>query len=171
MVVKNGKKEKGGSVNGGVSFLQKSYMTAVLLGIIVVLLICIIVLLVLLPSRRQGQNTDSKTDLNQNITEYAQEQKQQDIMSTDAASDAIVVKPSEDDQEKQELSDQAEEEDIQTEPVAQDNDKTAIVVDVEDENDISYTKEYILNEALPYFEDNNQDAIWDLAHLKRGWNN
>ena len=162
-----GKKEKGGSVNGGVSFLQKSYMTAVLLGIIVVLLICIIVLLVLLPSRRQSQNTDSKTDLNQNITEYAQEQKQQDIMSKDAASDAIVVKPSEDDQEKQELSDQAEEEDIQTEPVAQDNDKTAIVVDVEDENDISYTKEYILNEALPYFEDNNQDAIWDLAHLKR----
>ena len=40
-----GKTEKCGSVNGGVSFLQKPYMTAVLLGIIVVLLICIIVLL------------------------------------------------------------------------------------------------------------------------------
>lgn len=163
----SGKTEKGGGVNGAASFLQKPYMTAVLLGIIVVLLICIIVLLVLLPARRQSQNTNSKTDLNQNITEYAQEQKQQDIMSTDAASDAIVVKPSGDDQEKQELSDPVEEDDVPTEPVAQDNDKTAIVVDVEDENDISYTKEFILNEAFPYFENNDQDAIWDLAHLKR----
>ena len=41
------------------------------------------------------------------------------------------------------------------------------MVDVEDESDVSYSKEYILNEALPYFQDNNQDAIWDLAHLKR----
>ena len=52
-------------------------------------------------------------------------------------------------------------------PEAADSDKTAVVVDIEDENDEAYTKEFILNEALPYFADNNQDAIWDLAHLKR----
>ena len=28
-------------------------------------------------------------------------------------------------------------------------------------------KEFILKEAYPYFADNKQDAIWDLAHLKR----
>ena len=38
----SGKTEKGGSVNGGVSFLQKPYMTVVLLGIIVVLWIILI---------------------------------------------------------------------------------------------------------------------------------
>ncbi len=41
------------------------------------------------------------------------------------------------------------------------------MVDVEDENDEAYTKEFILKEAYPYFADNKQDAIWDLAHLKR----
>lgn len=149
---------------GGISaVLQKPYMTAVLLGVIVVLLACIIVLLILMPARRQG-SADSGTDLNQSITEYAQEQKQQD-MSVDTTANAIVVSPS----EEQEVSDKDKEEntDAETEPAAEDDDKTAIVVDVEDESDVSYTKEYILNEALPYFADNNQDAIWDLAHLKR----
>lgn len=149
---------------GGISaVLQKPYMTAVLLGVIVVLLACIIVLLILMPARRQG-SADSGTDLNQSITEYAQEQKQQD-MSVDTTANAIVVSPS----EEQEVSDKDKEEntDVETEPAAEDDDKTAIVVDVEDESDVSYTKEYILNEALPYFADNNQDAIWDLAHLKR----
>lgn len=150
---------------GGISaVLQKPYMTAVLLGVIVVLLACIIVLLILMPARRQTGRADSGTDLNQSITEYAQEQKQQD-MSVDTTANAIVVSPS----EEQEVSDKDKEEntDVETEPAAEDDDKTAIVVDVEDESDVSYTKEYILNEALPYFADNNQDAIWDLAHLKR----
>ena len=40
-------------------------------------------------------------------------------------------------------------------------DKTAIIVDIEDENDVSYTKEFIMNEMMPYFADNNLDAIWD----------
>lgn len=154
----NGKEEPGGIAG----LLQKPYMTAVLMGIIVVLLACIIVLLVMMPSRRQNEQRDSAAELNQSITEYAQEQKQQDIM-VDTSADAIVVTPS----EEQEVPDKEETTEKETEPTAKDNDKTAIVVDVEDENDISYTKEYILNEALPYFADNNQDAIWDLAHLKR----
>ena len=41
------------------------------------------------------------------------------------------------------------------------------MVDIEDENDEAYTKEFILKEAYPYFAENKQDAIWDLAHLKR----
>ena len=41
------------------------------------------------------------------------------------------------------------------------------VVDIEDENDEAYTKDFILNEAYPIFADNRQDAMWDLAHLKR----
>lgn len=159
--------ENDGKVNDVANFLQKPYMTAVLLGIIVILLICIIVLLVLLPARRKNANTDSKADLNQNITEYAQEQKQQDIMSTDASSDAIVTKPSGEEKDKDSAETEKEEKNAEEEQTAKDDDKTAIVVDIEDENDVSYTKEYILKEALPYFESNNQNAIWDLAHLKR----
>ena len=60
-----------------------------------------------------------------------------------------------------------EEPEEEDELVSADNEKTAIVVDIEDENDEAYTKEYILKEAYPFFADNNQDAIWDLAHLKR----
>lgn len=156
-------KETDHKLNGVSILLQKPYMTAVLLGIIVVLLVCIIVMLILMPSRRYTDREDSGVDLNQSITEYAQEQKEQDNMRVDTASDAIVAVPS----KEQEVSDQETGEEAETEPVAEDSDKTAIVVDVEDENDVSYTKEYILNEALPYFADNNQDAIWDLAHLKR----
>lgn len=159
--------EKDGKVNDVANFLQKPYMTAVLLGIIVILLICIIVLLVLLPARRQNTKTDTKADLNQNITEYAQEQKQQDIMSTDASSDAIVTKPSGEEKDKDSAETEKEEKNAEEEQEAKDDDRTAIVVDIEDENDVSYTKEYILKEALPYFESNDQNAIWDLAHLKR----
>lgn len=154
----NGKDEPGGIAG----LLQKPYMTAVLMSVIVVLLICIIVLLVMMPSRKQTEQKDSAEELNQSITEYAQEQKQQDIM-VDTTADAIVVTPS----KEQEVSDKKETTEKETDPEAKDDDKTAIVVDVEDENDVSYTKEYILTEALPYFADNNQDAIWDLAHLKR----
>lgn len=155
--------EKDSKTNSVSTILQKPYMTAILLGVIVVLLVCIIVLLVLMFSRKQAERINSGEDLNQSITEYAQEQKQQDIMSADTTSDAIVVTPS----EEQESFDEEDIEETEVEPIAEDNDKTAIVVDMEDENDISYTKEFILNEAFPYFADNNQDAIWDLAHLKR----
>lgn len=158
--------ETAGKMNGVASLLQKPYMTAVLLGIIVVLLVCIIVMLILMPSRRQNDQSDSVVDLNQSITEYAQEQKKQDDVHVDTVSDAIVVTPSKE-QETSEEEDTDNIEETEKELVAADNDKTAIVVDVEDETDVSYTKEYILNEALPYFADNNQDAIWDLAHLKR----
>ena len=160
--------ETDGRRGGIASLMQKPYMTAVLMGVIVVLLICIIVLLLLMPSRSKTKDTDSAAkDLNQSITEYAKEQKLQDTISKDASSDAVVITPaSEQDDSDSDRKETAEEEAVE-EPVAEDNDKTAIIVDVEDESDISYTKEYILNEALPYFADNNQDAIWDLAHLKR----
>ena len=147
--------------------LQKPYMTTVLLGIIIVLLICIIVLVLLLPGRR-GSNTDEvNSNVQQSITDYAKEQQQNDYVP-DTSEETVVIEPTEDEQEEGEPEqDEEEEEEEETEPVAADSDKTAVVVDVEDENDVSYTKEYILNEALPYFADNNQDAIWDLAHLKR----
>ncbi len=152
-------------------FLQKPYMTTVLMGIIVVLLICIFVLLVIMPSREAAKQTDTEADLQQSITEYAEEQKDKEKdTNSDKVTDAIVVTPPAKEQvvEEEEEEPEAEEEPITTEtPESADKDKTAVVVDVEDENDESYTKEFILNEALPYFADNKQDAIWDLAHLKR----
>lgn len=153
---------------GGLNeLLQKPYMTTVLLGIIVVLLVCIIVLVLLLPGRRKQSADEVNGDVQQSITDYAKEQQQNDYVP-DTSEEAIIAEPAENEQEEKESEqDEEEEEDEETEPVAADSDKTAVVVDVEDENDVSYTKEYILNEALPYFADNNQDAIWDLAHLKR----
>lgn len=161
------REEKDGKVNDAANFLKKPYMTAVLLGIIVILLVCIIVLLVLLPARRQNAGTDTKADLNQNITEYAQEQKQQDIMSTDAFSDAAMSGSLGEEKDEDSVEAGKEENNAAKEQTAKDDDMTAIVVDIEDENDVSYTKEYILKEAFPYFESNDQKAIWDLAHLKR----
>jgi hypothetical protein len=164
--------EAGGGLH---ELLQKPYMTTVLMGIIVLLLVCIIVLLVVMPSRRDSRQASSDTDLQQNITDYANEQieKEKDA-DQDKLSDAIVVTlpaqdaAKEDTQEAEEAEEEEEEEPETTEkPEAADSDKTAVVVDIEDENDEAYTKEFILNEALPYFADNKQDAIWDLAHLKR----
>lgn len=153
--------------------LQKPYMTSVLLGVIVLLLICIIVLLVLMPGRRKAGAANG--NLQQNITDYAQEQKQNDV-AKNASGEAVVVKlPEQDEAEEQTDTTQTQPEPVK-EPeelpvsddfVSADGDKAAVVVDIEDENDVAYTKEFILNEALPYFADNNQDAIWDLAHLKR----
>ncbi len=57
--------------------LQRPYMTTVLLGVIVLLLLCIIVLLFLLPRKKIS---DANGNLQQNITEYAQEQKLNDIV-------------------------------------------------------------------------------------------
>lgn len=159
--------EEGGGLQ---DFLHKPYMTTVLLGIIVVLLVCIIVLLLIVPSRRDAKQAATDVDLQQSITDYAQEQKDKETDKSQT-SDAIVVTPSSPDNAKkeEETEPQEEEEEPVTteEPEAADSDKTAIVVDIEDEDDEAYTKEFILNEALPYFADNKQDAIWDLAHLKR----
>lgn len=154
--------------------LQKPYMTSVLLGVIVLLLVCIIVLLVLMPGRRKAADTGSS--LQQNITDYAQEQKLNDVVK-DVSGEAVVVKVPEQDEaqdgqgdgttQEQAPAEEPEEPPVSDDFVSADGDKTAVVVDIEDENDVAYTKEFILNEALPYFADNNQDAIWDLAHLKR----
>lgn len=147
--------------------LQKPYMTPVLIGIIILLLICIIVLLVFMP--RSSEQTDSSASLEklqQDITDYAKEQKENEI-SASASGQAIVIPSTEESTDNAEEETEETTEETTSTITSNDADKTAIVVDVEDENDVSYTKEYILNEAYPYFADNNQEAIWDLAHLKR----
>ena len=147
--------------------LQKPYMTPILLGVIAVLLICIIVLLLLIPDRRNGTQAGMGSDLQQSITDYANEQKQNDHVSGLSGVTVSIDFDDVQDNDEPEQEELTEEVDEEFETIAEDSGKTAIVVDVEDENDISYTKEFILNEAFPYFEDNNQEAIWDLAHLKR----
>ena len=146
-------------------FLHKPYMTSVLLGIILVLLVCIIVLLLFMPDRGRAAQT---SDLQQSITQYAQEQKQNDYVAG-LSGETVDIDPVDEPEVKEDTVQTTIEEETEPEtaPISADSDKTAIVVDVEDENDISYSKEFILNEALPYFADNNQDAIWDLVHLKR----
>lgn len=139
--------------------LQKPYMTPILLGVIAVLLICIIVLLVLMPSRSQETQANSNRDLQQSITDYVEEQKQNDHASG-LSGETVSIQPVED----------KEKDSNETEGVVdkeKDSNKTAVIVDMEDETDVSYSKGFILNEAFPYFADNKQDAIWDLAHLKR----
>ena len=157
-------------VSGGLAeILQKPFMTPVLLGIIAVLLICIIVLLFLLPGRKRAAQTGAN-DLQQDITQYAQEQKQNDYVSG-MSGETVSVEASEQTSEEKAGAESGQKTETDTDPddtfVASDSDKTAIVVDIEDESDVAYSKEFILNEALPYFADNNQAAIWDLAHLKR----
>lgn len=144
----------------------------ILTGIIVVLLICILALLFLSPNRKGGSGEDSSEALQQNMLDYANEQKQNDKVTTAPSQEIIVVEPSD-------IPEAAVSEETTEVPKTETNeeetlvleadtaDKTAIVVDIEDENDVSYTKEFIMNEMMPYFADNNLDAIWDLAHLKR----
>lgn len=155
--------------SGLAELLQKPFMTPILLGIIAVLLICIIVLLFLVPGRKRAAQTGAD-DLQQDITQYAQEQKQNDYVSG-LSGETVSVDAAEQSDKEQTGSEKEQAAETETDtvgdPVAKDSDKTAIVVDIEDENDVAYSKEFILNEALPYFADNNQDAIWDLAHLKR----
>lgn len=147
---------------------QNQSMTAILLGVIVVLLIAVFVLLFLLSTRKQEVRTDSQEALQQSITDYANQQKENDKTAESAANEAVVVAPSNADaQETQPEETQPAQEEgdyvVESEAV----DKTAVIVDIEDENDVAYTKEFILNEMEPYFADNNLDAVWDLAHLKR----
>ncbi len=146
--------------------LQKAVTTRVLLGIIAVLLIFILVLLTIVVSIRKNRQEETDSDLQQTITDYAKEQQEMEeqVLSEEEKKPAVEqTVPEETEEEEEEESEPEEEE----EPVSTDNEKTAIVVDVEDENDEAYTKEFILKEAYPYFADNKQDAIWDLAHLKR----
>ncbi len=148
-------------------------MTVILLGVIVILLIVVFALLFLLSNKKTGVSTDSQEALQQSITDYASQQKENDRTSDSAASEAVVVEPS--DIERPEQSSESQPDETQ-QPAAEDPDyviesetidKTAIIVDIEDENDVAYTKEFILNEMEPYFADNNLEAVWDLAHLKR----
>lgn len=170
-------REENGEDKAGLhGLLQRPYMTTVLLGVIVLLLLCIIVLLFLIPGKKKL--SDVNGDLQQNITEYAQEQKRNDVVRNTSGEAVVVKLPEEQDENKdagtvsgqETQSGQSHVEEkmpASDEFVSADGDKTAVVIDIEDENDVAYTKEFILNEALPYFADNNQDAIWDLAHLKR----
>ncbi len=146
-----------------VELAGKPYVTAVLLGVIVVLLLCIVVLLVM-PRFGKKDQMSSADKLQQNITDYAQEQKDTAQKESEDSRPIIIKQQEIEPSAGKDETDKAAQE---ATPEAEDTDKTAIVVDVEDESDVSYSKEYILNEALPYFQDNNQDAIWDLAHLKR----
>lgn len=144
------------------SFLQKPIMTKILLGVIAVLLICVLVLLTIVASNRKNSEDKTDQDLQQSITDYAKEQQDLEEQVLEEEEDKpVAVEPLTEETEEEE---EPEEED---ELVSADNEKTAIVVDIEDENDEAYTKEYILKEAYPFFADNNQEAIWDLAHLKR----
>ena len=154
-------------------FWHKPYMTTVLLAVILVLLICIIVLLLFMPGRRQEAQNSGNDNLQQSITQYAQEQKQNDYVAG-LSGETVGIDQADDKDGKEHVvsaettqTDAYEETKEETSFVAADGDKMAVVVDVEDESDVAYSKEYILNEALPYFADNNQEAIWDLTHLKR----
>lgn len=145
----------------------------ILTGIIVVLLICILALL-FLPDKKRNSAEDSREALQQDMLDYANEQKQNDMAAAPSQDVIVLENPalpataedafSEETPEVTETEDEEEEEII---PESDTIDKTAIIVDIEDENDVSYTKEFIMNEMMPYFADNNLDAIWDLAHLKR----
>lgn len=147
----------------------------ILSGITIVLLLCIIVLLVASPGRQESDDSEA---LHQNMLDYADEQKQNDNVTIDTPSQEIIIVESSDLPEKEEPAvieeteetreeETPEEQEEETSVESETIDKTAIVVDVEDENDVSYTKEFIMNEMMPYFADNNLNAIWDLAHLKR----
>ncbi len=146
------------------NILQKPATTKILLGIIAVLLICILVLLSITIAGRRKESSE-ETDLQQAITDYASEQ--QELEEQVLENGDTSVKEEEQTEEEPEEEDEEEPEEGTEESGAAEDDKTAVVVDIEDESDEAYTKEFILKEAYPFFEDNDQDAIWDLAHLKR----
>ena len=159
----NDKREKERE-EGEENLLQKTLTTKVLLGVIAVLLIFILILLTVMVSNRQNRQDEADSDLQQSITDYAKEQQEREEQVIGEGEERPTVeKPASEETEEDEEEESVEEEDV----VSADNEKTAIVVDIEDENDEAYTKEFILKEAYPYFADNKQDAIWDLAHLKR----
>lgn len=150
--------------------LQKPFMTKILLAVIAVLLICILILLTIMTSRRD-RSLEAESDLQKDITDYAEQQLEADEQTVPEKEPAVPEEEPETEEEEPEEEEpeeeESEEEEETAQPASEDDDKTAVVIDIEDENDEAYTKEFILNEAYPFFADNNQDAIWDLAHLKR----
>lgn len=148
--------------------VRKPFMTPVLLGVIAVLLICIIVLLVFMPNSSRPAQAGTDSDLQQNIADYANQQKQNDhVPGVTGETVTIELVDEESTENTQTDADTEYNSESEYTTVAADTGKNAVVIDEEDETDVSYSKEYILNEAFPYFVDNKQDAIWDLAHLKR----
>lgn len=148
------------------SFLQKPVMTKILLTVIAVLLICILILLTIVIGRRD-RGAEADQDLQQNIADYAQSQQELGGQTLDEEDVPVPVEKPAVEEEEPEEEEAKEQEEPEEEPASADEDKTAVVIDIEDENDEAYTKEFILKEAYPFFADNNQEAIWDLAHLKR----
>lgn len=147
--------------------LKKPYMTPILVGIIAILIICITVLLVI-PVHGKRMATDTNNDLQQNITDYAETQKKRDNVSG-LSGETVTVELAEEQQDVNEIPEKiGADEDVEESGTNEtDRGDSAVVIDVEDEDDVSYSMEFILNEAYPYFENNNHEAIWDLAHLKR----
>lgn len=146
------------------NLMQSPLMTKILLGTVAVLLICILILLTMVVGRRKDQAEQAESDLQQSITDYAREQQELDEQVLRENEEKPVPEQPEDEETDEDAKEPEEEE---AEPESADNEKTAVVVDIEDESDEAYTKEFILKEAYPYFAENKQDAIWDLAHLKR----
>ena len=133
---------------------SKNPLTLVLLVIIAILLLFILVLLLILPARESASAAIDSEELQQSITDYASEQKQNgnvtDIPDTaSSVQKAIIVDSSE--LLTEEEKDGLENAEKAATVVSDTKDKTAIIVDVEDESDISYTKEFILSEMTPYF--------------------
>lgn len=144
---------------------KKQYMIPIILGVIAILMMYIIILLVL-PGRGQRTETDLNSDAQQNITDYAEIEKQpQDISGL--LDENLSIKSEEDRMNGNAVSGESDDSSRGSGEGTSDQGENIIADEDEDENDISYSKEYILNEALPYFEANNHAAIWDLAHLKR----
>jgi len=160
------KKEQEDSGKGRESFLQSAAATKFLLAIIAVLLICILILLGAVFLRGKKDDT-AKQDLQQSIMDYAK--KQQELEEQTIQDEDVSAKLTEDaSSENEDLAQMSVSgSSLEEEPVSEAEEMKATVVDIEDENDAAYTKEFILKEAYPHFEANNQDAIWDLAHLKR----
>lgn len=150
--------------------MDKNKKISILLGGIFVMLSGVFILMLITAFRDTDNKRDKNAELQQKITDYATEQKQNDIVDIPQAivvdsSDVAADKKDGESESGQTENKNAEDEDVV--PTSDTIDKTAVVVDLDDENDVAYTKEFILKEMLPYFEANNLEAVWDLAHLKR----
>ena len=159
---KNKQEERGEEAE---NFLQKPVVTKILLAVIALLLICILILLTIMTSRK-NRSLEADSDLQQSITDYAEQQLEAEEQTLTEQEPPVPTQEPEEEAPEEEDEEEEEEEEAE-EPASADDDKTAVVIDIEDENDEAYTKEFILQEAYPFFADNRQDAIWDLAHLKR----
>ncbi len=124
-------------------------------GCIFILLAAAFILLFMRAFRSDNSQNDEDAMLQQKISDYAKEQEQNDGIGRQKA---LVTET---------FSDTEDGKVPVYDSTVSGNAKTAVVVDIEDENDIAYTKEFILKEMTPYFEENNLEAVWDLAHLKR----